>query len=254
MTLALSADRTVYYVGEAVHLTPTLRNTSGTPLMGNFFLEATCSFVEIRYRKIPSPFSTFSPPVSRSVSNIAGLEPHVPDDDVITPKTLKPDDEVSTETVIVWDAAAGRFVLSTPGEYEFQVIYRDTPRDPNGLLTSSVVAVHVASPDRFEEAFDAYSRGGLALLVQRGAGVSVDAQMVVRARSFIERYPDSPYAAPVREALTEALRMKIARNKASKGEEELYANLKKREPRHDPGMDADDIEDHQDRDGDHERR
>jgi len=160
---------------------------------------------------------------------------------------LEPDGEISGEEVLLgYDPARQEFLLPEPGQYEFQAIYTDRhPPSPSTLVESNVLTIEAQMPPASErEALRSYSHDlarvaqfdpGWAGAAQRQlawAGWGVPVETMRQAARFLESFPNSAYAEPVRYALMWALRNRIDGNRASVSAEEkaLYERLKAEKP------------------------
>jgi hypothetical protein len=117
------------------------------------------------------------------------------------------------------------FVLDTPGRYEFKVLYRDAPEQPNAVLESNVVSLDVVDidgPDR--PAMTAYSKE-LALIAEGDARWPTTADSVKKALAFIEEFPDSPYAEQLRRGVRRTLEFRVGTNQATEEERGLLTQL-----------------------------
>jgi hypothetical protein len=212
-TLSLTSDRETYYVGEPISLTMTMKNTGARPLQGFFAINPLAPKTQLRYRKEGASFNVFPYPGRRG-----GY--------VDVPQTLGPEEEKSGTATLAFDPGRQVPLLEHPGHYEFQVTYDDIPSDANSRIESNILAVDVQqTPDNEREALAAYSNelAGLAQFEARWSYASPE--LVKRAVEFADRFPSSLYAQHVRNGLRRALRDRIVRNRASKGEKELYEKL-----------------------------
>jgi hypothetical protein len=224
--LSVSADRDGYYVKEPLRLKVAIRNSGDAAVRGHFYLEPSMGFAEVTYRKVGESFIRFSYPVQPDVVK-GNLVMRVITDREVGPKILKPREASSYETVLAFDAGTHRFVLEEPGEYEFKVVYRDVPNDPNSLLESNVVRVDVVPIPAGERAAGAEYTEEMASLAQfDGARYNLLGRDALRhAARFLDRYPHSPFSEKLREGLDAALRDRVTRNRASKEERGLYDKL-----------------------------
>lgn len=215
---AVSAERLSYYVGEPLTLRVTLRNTRQGPIKGYFDLDPAGTGLEILYRKGTSGFEKIGRPT--------------PGGDIIQrPTVLEAGSEVSREIRLAFDHSRKRLVFWEPGLYEVKAVYRDMPNDPNSLLESNAITIQVAAPSGQDKAaLDSFSRD-LVLLSEFDAGHSHAGPEIIKAAvEFLERFPVGPYSGYVREGLHSALHYKVARNRATKEERELYERLKLERP------------------------
>jgi hypothetical protein len=219
VVLTLSTDRSTYYVGEPVHLTVVALNEGDAAVRGFFLSRPYHDTTEIHYRHINRPFSRFRTSLNHSEEiNVKRA-----------PLRLEPGHEAKSEFVVSFDPTTHRFVLDEPGDYEFQVSYRAEPEDPSALLVSNVATVSVSAvPDKEQEAFQHYSRGGMGLLAQFDplSSADIDSRVMRSAGEMIDKYPSSSYADAARRGLFRALRQKLARNQATNGERALYEKLR----------------------------
>jgi hypothetical protein len=215
VALSLASDRSSYYVREPIRLKLTLKNVQGKPVHGFFIANPLSPKAEIRYRRIGSSFGVFPYPGRKG-----GY--------VDSPAMLRPEEELTGEETLTFDSTRQAFVLDEPGEYEFQVIYRDAPQEPNALLESAVLAVQVQpAPDSERGALAAYSKD-LAILAQfNPRWTYVSPEVIHLAVEFLDRFPSSPYAHSVRSGLHGALRQRVTRNRATNQEQQLYEKLER---------------------------
>jgi len=213
ISLSLATDRSSYYVGEPVKLRLMLKNIQQKTVRGDFRLDPVLGMTEVYYRKGDSAFARLK-------------YLYVPGDYVGSVKVLKPEQEITGEVVLAFDPARQQFILGEAGSYEFQIIHRDAPDEPNAVVTSNAVRVEVAPPPGGEqEALASYSRE-LAMLAQFDPGRSyVAPEHIKAAAQFLERFPNSPYALRLREGLQSALYHRVGRNRATKEERELLQKL-----------------------------
>jgi hypothetical protein len=213
LTLSLSSDQSTYYVRESIRLKLTLKNVHSKSVRGFFMISALGPKAEIHYRRVGSSFVTF-PYLGRNGGYVE------------SPAALGPDKELTGEDTIAFDSTREAFVLDQPGDYEFQVVYRDAPGEANALLESNVLTVHVqpvAENDR--EASASYSKD-LGLLAQFNPGWSYASPEVTKqAMEFLDRFPNSPFAPHLRQGLEGALHYKVGRNRATKEERAIYNKL-----------------------------
>ena len=232
VTLALTSDRSGYYVKEPISLKLTLRNAAGRPVVGMFLVGLLSPKVELRYRRNGESFKRF--PYPGEVNYFA------------PPETLEPDGEITDEMLLGYDPARQEFLLPAPGQYEFQAIYADAhPAEASGLVESNILTIEAQMPPaREHDALRSYSTD-LARVAQfdptwataanralalAGWGVSVATMM--RAARFLDDYPDSAYAPRIRNGLMWALENRLGRSPGSVTVEEkaLYERLKGEKP------------------------
>jgi hypothetical protein len=227
--LKLSADRASYYVKEPITLTLTFRSLSTTPVKGHFALEPSMGFAEIWYRRADQPFSRFQYPSRPDVVIAGGLVRRNIREYVVSPKEMKPGEEIVHTAILAFDAAASRFPLSEPGRYEFKVVYQDVPKEATAVVDSNVIVIDAQpAPASQGEAADEYS-AELAQLTQFAPTHlhnAEDAQSIAHAARFLERHPDSVYAEPLREGAKGTLHRKIGGKQASSDEVALYDKLR----------------------------
>ena len=137
---------------------------------------------------------------------------------------------MTEENILAFDPARQSFVFDQPGDYEFQLIYRDVPDEPKAVLESSILQVVVEPPSSSEEQeLQAYTQD-LALLTQFGSWSAVTSATLKEAIAFIERFPASVYRQEVENGLLRALNSRIVGGKATVEERELYDRLKPESP------------------------
>jgi len=213
VTLILAADRSSYYMGEAVSLHLSLKNVGDEPVRGCFMIDPAAGRAEVYYRK--------------GASSFVRLKYLDLDRDIVESiRTLMRNDNLAAEVVVALDPNQKGFLLSEPGEYEFQVIYRDLPKNPNAVLTSNVVRAEVmAVPAGEREALASYSLE-LGMLAQFDPSRTyVGPEHIKAAVDFLDRFPNSSYSGHLRHGLAWALKDRVVRNRATKEERQLYEKL-----------------------------
>jgi hypothetical protein len=228
VALEIATDGHTYYERQAIRLQVSFRNGSDHEVRGHCQPNPSLGFAEIYYRGPSGEFHRFGYPTSPG-TRVGNLIRYVPDEQVATPRTLKPRGSAVSEIVLSFDAASQRYVLDKPGNYELKVVYRDVPH-PNGRLDSNVLRIEVLPlPDRDRGALAEYDES-LAHLAQFDAGrfnpVERDWATLRRAASFVDRYPDNPLTEQLREGLLRALEAQITANDASQEERELRDQLR----------------------------
>jgi hypothetical protein len=231
VTLHLSSNKTHYIVGEPIHLKMTLRNTQREAVTGFFVAAPVSPKSEIRYRRRGSEFAVLPyPPYPRreAVYGEATVT-RCPAIDVFN--TLGPGERMTGESILAFDPVRRSFVLDQPGDYEFQVIYRDLHSEPNAVLESNTLQVVVEPPSSGEELeLQAYTQD-LALLTQYDPYWSyLQSETLQEAMAFLERFPASVYRQGVEDGLLNALNSRIVGGEATEEERELYDRLKPESP------------------------
>jgi hypothetical protein len=218
VTFSLTSDRGTYYVAEPIRLALTLKNVASEPVPGYFAISPMSPKAELRYRHVGGSLIVFPYPGRRG-----GY--------VDVPQTLKPDEEVSGAVTLAFDPSRQAPLLDQPGRYEFQVIYDDIPSDRGSRIESNVLVVDVGpDPDSEREALAAYSNDLVELAQYEARWSRVPPEVTKHAAEFAERFPISAYAEHVRKGLHRALRDRIAGNRATKEEKELYEKLEALRP------------------------
>jgi hypothetical protein len=219
MTLAISTDRGSYYVWESVRVTATLENQGTEAIAGQFCLDIDSGLLELYYRRASGRFVKFEnpPPTGDYGIAVRTLAPH--------------GGSTSWDTVLAFNWAQRGFVLDQPGEYEVKVVYHDIPNDPDSSLISETKAFTVLAPPTNESAAAAEYSPSLALMTQGvppplfgydGKGIH---RLIGEGKTFIEHYPQSAYAAPVRKELQRHLAVLIGRGEVTAAEKALYEDL-----------------------------
>lgn len=218
VTFSLTSDRDAYYVGEPIRLVLTLKNVAGQAIPGYFAISPLSPKAELRYRHVGGSFTAFPYPGRRG-----GY--------VDVSQTLRPEEEVSGAVTLAFDPSRQARVLDRPGRYEFQVIYDDIPSDRGSRVESNVLVVDVdPAPDSEREALAAYSKDLVELAQYEPRWSRLSPEVLRHAADFAERFPGSVYAEHVRKGLHRALRDRIARNRATKEDRELYDKLEALRP------------------------
>jgi hypothetical protein len=227
LAFSISADRHEYVQHGLVRLTTTMKNTNNRTVDDAFALDPR-HFPQFAfwYRRVGVPFVKYDFRDVEDVMAMTGPGPFVSDPSVGEPfGPLGPGQAHSPVFSLCFDSLAKRFVLDSPGEYEFQVRYEHRGTDRRlTLFESNVVRVKVTAPDTEEqEAFAAYT-SDLARLAQ---GVFPGADRLIEpAVEFYERYPDSTFAEPVAEGLMPMLGDMVRENRAPTRYHELYEALR----------------------------
>jgi len=212
--LSLSIEATNHYIGEPVRLRVTMKNIGSTPVLGYLTALPYRGTTELYYRQPSGEFRRF-------VTHEMGEEEknvHV------TPEALEPEAEHTSEVTLAFDPQLGTAVLNGPGQYEFKAVYRGIRRIGGKPIESNVVAVtSVAPPAEHVEAMKHYTATGLPQVAQFDPLTTIlDRAAVSAASEFVDRYPDSPYAAGVRQGLLQYLTDRVNRRRATVDEKRLY--------------------------------
>jgi hypothetical protein len=201
VTFNVDTDKRDYYEWEPVRLKITVRNDSGTPVRGYFFLRpfGWQENFEVYYRRPGEAFRLF--------------RLHFKEDEEVDFErswiVVAPGGEEVSEFPLLYDPTTGQYILGRLGHYEFKVVYRD-PGDTTGrsALESNVVQVSVSTPPSGEdEALKDYRDADLARLVQydRFGFGAVEHALIQSGVAFIDSHPTSLYSAHVRNGLLEDL-------------------------------------------------
>jgi hypothetical protein len=221
VTLGLLNERPRYSVHEPLPLRLIATNQSATPVRGYFLLSPATWRSEVYYRLNRSRFT-----------RLGYLNE---DADTVEPfRTLRVTEEVAIEFVLAFDPARNQFVLDSPGSYEFKVLYRDAPEQPNAVLESNIVSLDVVDiSGSNQQALASYSKE-LALIAQQDPRRwPTTADTVKKALAFIEEFPDSPYTEHLRRGVRQTLEFRVVTNQAT-GEERWLLNQLRRERKEHP--------------------
>jgi hypothetical protein len=194
-----------------------LRNESDNDVRGRFAPSREAGNLDIYYRRQGEEFVKYRCARQERPPFIISL-----------PKTIKPHQEVEKEEILVFDTGKRRFVLEEPGVYEFKVIYRDIPDDPNARVESNIVSAQVEpAPGAEIEALKAYQDENMALLVQQDKFETEEqlSKAIERSAWFIKTYPHSIYATHVRDRLVWTLNRKVLSQRVTDAERQLYDTL-----------------------------
>jgi hypothetical protein len=217
----LRTDRDSYVVGEPVEFRLTARNTSATPLRVRSLVHPLSLRLEIWSKHSGSDHRVDFH--GEGPRRMEGLEPH---------QTLAPNQIVSESEMFSVDRGRNAFILDKAGTYEFRAIFCDVPGDPNSRLESTAWTVQVDPPsDAERDAFEAYKRVNAAFSEwppRLASAVTRDDALV--AFDFVERFPLSPWAGPVKKGLVSAESHRGSERKANPEEDRRFKLLLEREP------------------------
>lgn len=192
----LSAERSTYYTFEPLSLKMEITNRGESPIEAHFnLLTFDYPSLKLFYRKKGAEFTMF---YSRRVGMAQSIE-YRPGRKLM----IEPGGQVSTTEVILYDTRQelmqkDRFVLSEPGEYEFQATFQYLFEGPSKIVRSHILLLKVLkAPEAEREALRRWKDKALALTVQ-GDDVSIDAtrKLLLLRREF----PNSLYAVHARSA------------------------------------------------------
>jgi hypothetical protein len=223
----LKTDRSTYVVGEPVEFKLTARNTSATPLRVHSLVEPLDPRLEI--------WSERSGSGHRIELREADLRLQML---VEVIQTLAPNQTVSARGTFSLDRGRKALILDQAGTYQFRAAYCELPGDPNSWLEANVWSVEVEPPpDSARDAFEAYEKVNAEFAewpVQDFMTFSGDD--VLAAFDFVERFPTSPWAEPVKKGLLSTESHRVP-DRASAEETQRYRLFGEREQaarRHDP--------------------
>jgi hypothetical protein len=206
--LTLTADGAPYYRGEPLRLRATALNTSHIPVTSMFpgldpvaFTQATLFVRRGRasaFQKVDlHPRPSTSSPYPAMTDCKRGPEP----------KTIHPGQRYEDDFFIPFlvENGARRFMLNDVGRYEFKLRYDPTYEDPNGILESNALVVHVVEPPAAERAAVAAYTVELAGIAWDSLGWSLTEEQTRKAVAFIQRFRSSRLSPPLRDSLYNSL-------------------------------------------------
>jgi hypothetical protein len=230
VTLDLVPDRTVYHVGEAVRLTLTVRNVGAAPVFGYMrlkpYLPSGLKSSLLLYCRDREPCLEF-----------LGKIPNVDKMNLaVTPNTLAAGARERSDFVVALNPANRHPVLEAPGEYEFRWVTwgiheRDavSTRVRGRELSASAFIRVLPVPNAEHRAFAYYVENALGELAQFDPAYAEDQPgLRLAARTMLERYPDSIYAAAIRRGILELLELRALHGRVTPEEQELLAELRAR--------------------------
>jgi hypothetical protein len=212
VALALTSERSTYYVGEVVHLRVSLHNFSSEAVLGAFTLPPVVGKTRVLYQRDDAPFAELSHLDAR----------HDSFQEIVR---LAPDQTISHDFVVAYNGAPEALLFSEAGDYRFMVRYRDLD-GPNALLVSEPLGVTVVNAPADQEAALAAYRQGLAFFAQpfpRHRGPST--AQIQAAAQFLESWPESLYSAGVRNGLYAALNDRVVAGIANEAERALFKKI-----------------------------
>jgi hypothetical protein len=212
--LSLSVDATSHYIGEPVRLRVTMRNNGTTPVLGYLTVAPYSGTTELSYRRPGGAFRRF-------VTHAIGEEEM---NMLILPTVLEPEAEHTSEVLLAFDPELATPVLNEPGVYEFMAVYRGIATIRGKPIRSNVIAVtSVAPPSVHEDALKHYAASSLPQVAQFDPLTTIlDQSAVSAAGEFVDRYPESPYTAGVRQGLLRYLTDRVSQQRATVEEKRLY--------------------------------
>jgi len=225
VSLSLSAERSVYLLGEPVRLALTIRNNGQQGVWGFFALALGDEAADIQYRGPDGRFVPLAPAGKPSRCGVFDGERF--------PLTLEPREERTIDAVLGLHPATGGFLLDRLGEYELKLVARPRPwSEPRIVLETNVVHVKVdAPPDGEQAAFADYRRDKLVVLAQAPlVYLRRDAADLRAAVDFVARHRHGVYAQHVRAGLLQLLRARMGRPESTDAERKLYEELRAEAP------------------------
>jgi len=221
LTLSLESEPRQVHVGEPVDLTVRLKHTGKTALWGGFELSPLAKLMHVQVRKAGQDFrevvQPYTPSEPRSGALVACFD--------VAPRQLRPGDELVAAIVLGVDRDERKIVLDEPGRYDLRIRLQDNPRNPNRLLLSNVVTLHVLPVPPEEKAAQTALSADILVTLQAEPGL-VTATQIRGAAAFADRFPQSLYAKRVRRGLLNALEH---RRRSTEEERALYRTLKEEE-------------------------
>jgi hypothetical protein len=226
VAVSIATTRSGCYASEVPEITVTLKHFGKQARWGHFNLSANAGLVDVQLRPAGGEFRTIRQPNSLKDKSVTGpLGDHVVLDIVTKPRRLEPGEELVNTLMLGLDEGTGRSAISVPGRYELRVTYREETHDATPALLSNIVTFDVLpAPNEERMALAEYSRD-VALVAQAEPG-DVTSDQISAAAKFLERFPQSLYAAPVRRGLLNAL---DHRRRTTEEERALYQKLKEEE-------------------------
>jgi hypothetical protein len=194
----LFAEKTAYHVAEPVELTVRLYNNQDEPIKGQFDLSLSLKQVSVYHRKVGGQFIRYFPYWLKSANSW---------DTSINQSKIPAQGSKESRTRLFYNSSIKQFVLSEPGEYEFQAIFRLPKVLSPKLYESNIVRITVVEPSEKERsALAALRDPELAALVEGDLRtVFVGNEKVEsgaeKAAAFLENYSSSFYAPLVQERL-----------------------------------------------------
>lgn len=198
LDVLLSAEKATYFTYEPIVLNMAVTNKGREPIKGEFdCFSFGCKDLTLLYKKRGAgEFKRYYNATiwAASIKHILRLGEK---------PTLPPGGQVSAQGIVLLDhmpipAQEERFVFSEPGEYEFKVTFQYILEDPSRVVESNDLRVTVADPpEEVRAALASWKDKDLALVVQ-GDGLSVEG--IDKLRTFLQKFPGSPYASFARAA------------------------------------------------------
>jgi hypothetical protein len=208
----------VYFRGETIELTIKVQNASSRPITGYFNLSPVWGDSVLSHRYADGPYANVE----------CLLAPFAHDPEQRT-SLQRGEEKTVVVSVAVSDApgcepARGAFLLDDLGQHYLRVAFHDTSGDdPNGFLESNELAMRVVPAPGREEAAQAAYTPAFAWVSQFRWGADYATEKAVRdIAAFLDRFPESRYAGPLRAGLRRALDFKIRRQKATSAERAIY--------------------------------
>lgn len=225
LDFVLSTERPVYYVYEPMVLNMTVINKGRQPVQGDFvFLDFEFQEFKLFYRKKGGEFKRYN-----NVITWLAMGSHYGPGKGPKP-TVEPGSQVSKREMILFDTLprsneADRFVFNEPGEYEFKASFQYIYQDPSKVIESDILHITVVNPPEEEQAALALWRDKDLALVVQGNGLIKEG--VRKLRVFLQKFPNSLYAAAVKSS-SERLLSSLVREvkKMTEDEKELYELLR----------------------------
>jgi hypothetical protein len=213
VSLTLTSAQTTYYVGETVRLQLEIHNFSDGPVIGWFNVDPAGGKATVYFRR----GTTQLKPLAHLDAGRYGAQPGT---------HLDPDAKLTHRFVAAFDPETRLPLVNEPGEYDFQVEYKDFD-SPNGVLLSNILPISVldVSADQ-REALAAY-RQGLAFFAEfRPTMHNATPTQIQAAADFLERFRGSLYWRDVLNGLWAAVGERVQAKVASDFEKALLQKIR----------------------------
>lgn len=226
----LAADRDIYYVGEPVRLTLTVKNTGAEPLFGYMVLRPYLP------RDLQSSMLTYCRTVEPCAEFLGSIRNAEEKELEVTPTTLEPGRQQQSGFVVALNPQNGALVLGTAGDYEFRWVTwgihearKYGPRVRGAALSASAFIRVLPVPKAEQAAHAFYVESKLALMAQydEAYGEYTD-DLRLAAHAMLSRYPNSLYSDAVRAGFMAALESRVRRGRATREDHERLAELRAR--------------------------
>lgn len=228
--LRLVSDRGTYYVGEPVRLTLTIENRSETPVFGYLWLQPY----------LPKNLRSSALLYCRGDDACVEFLGRIPNVELIelnvSPRPLAPGSQEQSRFAAALNPENQHLVLDVPGDYEFRWVTWGihecdgvSTRVRGKELGASAFVRVLPVPKEEHEAFEYYSKNQLGELAQFDRAYSKERpEWRVTARTMLERYPNSIYAAAIHGGFLDVLEIAALQGRVTPEERGLLADLRSR--------------------------